>query len=105
MSDYASSEPGEPIAPEDIPVAESGEGESEGQEQAEAELESAAESTEGESPQEHQIEDTIEDAENPAVGERDRAGQLARVGLGRRVADLVGPLDRLVVTSNTRSGP
>jgi hypothetical protein len=45
VSDYAGPELGEPAAPEDAPVAEAGGGESEGQEQAEAELRDAAEET------------------------------------------------------------
>jgi len=53
------------------PLAESGEGESEGLEQAELDLEHAAEPTApGMSPSQHAIEDTIEQAGNPLSGER-----------------------------------
>ena len=70
VSDYAAPSPDEPIAPEEVPLAEAGEGEAEGQEQAEAELAEAAEpSAPGQSPEQQQIEATIEDASNPAAGE------------------------------------
>ena len=53
------------------PLAEAGEGESEGQEQAELGLEQAAEPTApGVSDAERQIEETIEAAANPASGEQ-----------------------------------
>ena len=53
------------------PLAEAGEGESEGQEQAELDLAHAAEPTApGMSDTERQIEDTIEAAANPATGEQ-----------------------------------
>ena len=52
------------------PLAEAGEGEAEGQEQAELALEDAAEPTApGKSDTERQIEDTIEAAASPAAGE------------------------------------
>ena len=60
---------GEPATEEFRPLAEAGEGEAEGQEQAEFELEQEAQPAEGMSPAEHQIEDTIEQADNPLVGE------------------------------------
>jgi uncharacterized protein (DUF2342 family) len=53
------------------PLAEAGEGESEGQEQAEYGLEQAAQPTApGKSDTERQIEDSIEAAGQPATGER-----------------------------------
>jgi hypothetical protein len=67
--EYAGSEPGEPISEAERPLAESGEGESEGLEQAEAELEENASVGDGVSDAERQIDDTIEAAGNPAVGE------------------------------------
>jgi hypothetical protein len=64
VSDYAG--PDGEIADEAYaPLAEAGEGDSEGQEQTEDELREAAESTEGVSPEEAQIEDAIEAASNP----------------------------------------
>jgi hypothetical protein len=67
--EYAGSEPDEPISEAERPLAESGEGESEGLEQAEAELEENATVGDGMSDAERQIDDTIEAADNPAVGE------------------------------------
>ena len=67
--DYAGSEPDEPITEAERPLAEAGEGESEGQEQAEAELEENATVGDGVSDAERQIDETIEAASNPAVGE------------------------------------
>jgi hypothetical protein len=70
VSDYAAPSLGETVTPEEIPLAEAGEGTAEGQEQAEAELAEAAEPTApGQSGSERQIEDAIEAAGNPAVGE------------------------------------
>jgi hypothetical protein len=68
VSDYVGPD-GERATEEFRPLAEAGEGESEGQEQAEFELEQEAQPAEGMTPAEHQIEDTIEQAENPSVGE------------------------------------
>ena len=68
VSDYAGPD-GERATEEFRPLAEAGEGEAEGQEQAEFELEQEAQPTEGMSPAEHQIEDTIEQAGNPLAGE------------------------------------
>jgi hypothetical protein len=69
VSDYAGPA-GQPASEAERPLAEAGEGESEGQEQAELGLERAAEPTApGVSDAERQIENTIEAAENPAVGE------------------------------------
>ncbi len=68
-NEYEGSEPGEPITEAERPVAEAGGGVSEGQEQAEAELQENAESGEGVSDAERQIEDAIEAAGNPAIGE------------------------------------
>jgi hypothetical protein len=67
--EYAGSEPDEPITEAERPLAESGEGESEGLEQAEAELEENASVGDGQSDAERQIDDTIEAAGNPAIGE------------------------------------
>ena len=69
-SDYAGSELGEPASEAERPLAEAGEGESEGQEQAEAEL--AANATyrdAGLTDAERQIDDTIEQADQPQTGE------------------------------------
>jgi hypothetical protein len=69
VSDYAGPT-GLPATEAERPLAEAGEGESEGQEQAEFDLERAAEPTApGMSGAEHQIEDTIEQAANPLAGE------------------------------------
>ena len=68
VSDYAGPT-GERADEEQRPLAEAGEGEAEGQEQAEFELEREAQPTEGMSPAEHQIEDTIEMAAQPSAGE------------------------------------
>jgi hypothetical protein len=63
VSDYAGPELGEPAAPEDVAVLEGGGGESEGQEQAEAELRDAAEDREpGLSPEQAQIDEAIDEA-------------------------------------------
>jgi hypothetical protein len=67
--EYAGSEPDEPISEAERPLAESGEGESEGLEQADAELEENAGLGDGVSDAERQIDDTIEAAGNPAIGE------------------------------------
>ncbi|MDA0184231.1 hypothetical protein OJ997_28235 [Solirubrobacter phytolaccae] len=64
VSDYAGPE-GEIADEAFAPLAEAGEGESEGEEQAEDELRIAAESDEGTSDAQHQIEDAIEAADNP----------------------------------------
>jgi hypothetical protein len=59
-----------PATEAERPLAEAGEGESEGQEQAELDLEQAAEPTApGMSGAQHQIEDAIEEAGNPLAGE------------------------------------
>ena len=69
VSDYAG--PADlPATEAERPLAEAGQGVSEGQEQAELDLEQAAEPTApGMSGAEHQIEDTIEQAANPLAGE------------------------------------
>jgi hypothetical protein len=70
QADYAGAEPGEPADEEHRPLAESGEGESEGLEQAEAELaENATYRGGGMTDAERQIEDTIEQADQPQSGE------------------------------------
>jgi hypothetical protein len=70
VSDYAGSELGEPADEAQIPLAEAGEGESEGQEQAEAELaDNATYRDAGLSDTERRIEDTIEQADQPMQGE------------------------------------
>jgi hypothetical protein len=69
-SAYAGTEPGEPADEAHRPLAESGEGEGEGLEQAEAELvDNATYRDAGTSDAEHQIEDAIEQAEQPQSGE------------------------------------
>ncbi len=74
-SDYAGPELGEPAGEADRPLAEAGEGESEGQEQAEAELaDNATYRDAGMSDAERQIDDTIEQAEQPHVGETPGGG-------------------------------
>jgi hypothetical protein len=69
-SDYAGSELGETAGEAEVPLAESGQGESEGQEQAEAALaDNATYRDAGMSDAERQIEDTIEQAGQPSAGE------------------------------------
>jgi hypothetical protein len=63
------SEPDEAISEAERPLAEAGEGVSEGQEQTEAELEENATVDDGLSDAERQIDETIEAASNPAIGE------------------------------------
>jgi hypothetical protein len=71
VSDYAGPELGQDASAAERPLMEAGQGESEGQEQAEAELAAAAEPTApGMSPEAHQIEDAIETAGNPIAPER-----------------------------------
>ena len=75
VSDYVGPT-GEVADEAERPLAEAGEGEAEGEEQAEFELEQAAQPTApGISPEERQIDEAIEAAENPAVGERDEAAE------------------------------
>jgi|SRR5215207_3555104 len=70
-SDYAGPEPDKPAGEEQRPLAEAGEGESEGQEQAEAELADNATSRDaGSSDSERRIDDAIEQAGQPQTGER-----------------------------------
>ena len=70
VSDYAGSEPGERADEAQIPLAEAGEGESEGHEQAEAELaDNATYRDAGMTDAERQIEDSIEQADQPSAGE------------------------------------
>jgi hypothetical protein len=70
VSDYAGPD-GEPATPEQIPLAEAGEGEAEGQEQTEAELREAAEDREpGLSPEQAQIDEAIDQANNPLASEQ-----------------------------------
>ena len=68
VSDYVGPD-GERATEEFRPLAEAGEGEAEGQEQAEFDLEQEAQPAEGMTPAEHQIEDAIEQADNPFTGE------------------------------------
>src|SRR3954469_19867869 len=70
VSDYAG--PADlPATEEERPLAEAGEGEAEGQEQAELDLETAAEPyAPGMSDTERQIDDTIEQAATPPAGEQ-----------------------------------
>src|SRR3954471_16653356 len=67
--EYAGLEYGEPATEAERPLMEAGEGESEGQEQTEAELEENAEPADGMSDAEHQIDDAIEAQSNPLGGE------------------------------------
>ena len=70
VSDYAGPA-GQPATEAERPLAEAGQGEAEGQEQAELDLERAAEPTApGMSDAERQIDDTIEQAANPLAGEQ-----------------------------------
>jgi hypothetical protein len=69
VADYAGPAADEPATEADRPLAEAGEGVSEGQEQAEAELESAAQPADGRSPEQAQIEDAIERQDEPGAGE------------------------------------
>lgn len=70
-SDYAGSELGEVAGEAERPLAEAGDGESEGQEQAEAELaDNATYRDAGATDTERQIEDAIEQADQPQSGER-----------------------------------
>ena len=72
--DYASSEASLAADPAERPLAESGEGEAEGQDQTEAELLENISAPygpgAGKTDAERQIEQAIDDQENPAVGER-----------------------------------
>jgi hypothetical protein len=69
-SDYAGPELGEPADEAHRPLAEAGEGEAEGHEQAEAELaDNASYRDAGESDAERQIDDAIERADQPQAGE------------------------------------
>lgn len=69
-SDYVGSEPGFAADEAERPLAESGEGEAEGQEQAEADLEENLSPRDaGKTDAERQIEDAIEQAGNPLEGE------------------------------------
>ena len=85
VSDYAGPELGEPATEAERPLAEAGEGESEGQEQTEAELrEAAAPTAPGMSDEQRQIEDAIEQAGNPIAPEQADAPHRRRVaGPGR----------------------
>jgi hypothetical protein len=66
VSDYAGPDPSLAARPEQRPLAEAGQGVSEGQEQTEAELRDAAEPTApGMSDEQRQIEEAIERADNP----------------------------------------
>jgi hypothetical protein len=70
VSDYAGPT-GLPATEAERPLAEAGEGEAEGLEQAELDLERAAEPTApGMSPSQHAIEDAIEESANPLAGEQ-----------------------------------
>jgi hypothetical protein len=70
VSDYAGAEPGEAVDEAHRPLAEAGEGESEGQEQAEAELaDNASFRDDAPSDAERQIDEAIEQAGQPQTGE------------------------------------
>ena len=73
VAEYASSEPDEAVSEAERPLVEAGEGEAEGLEQADAELEENATVGDGMSDAERQIDETIEAASNPAVGETTEA--------------------------------
>ena len=69
-NEYAGNELGETATEAERPLAESGQGVSEGQEQADAGLQENAETRDaGKSDAERQIEDAIDAADNPSVGE------------------------------------
>ena len=70
VSDYAGPD-GEVATEAEVPLAEAGEGEAEGFEQADDELIDAAEGNEddGLSPEEAQINEAIDDTANPLAGE------------------------------------
>ena len=90
VSDYAG--PADlPATEAERPLAEAGEGEAEGQEQAELDLERAAESSEGMSDAEHQIDDTIEQAANPLDGETIEPVQPRRTSRRRRSTPRLAP--------------
>jgi hypothetical protein len=76
VSDYAGPD-GEIASPEEAPLAESGEGEDEGYEQAIDELIDAAEGNEddGLTPEEAQIDEAIDDTANPLAGEQADPGR------------------------------
>jgi hypothetical protein len=76
VSDYAGPD-GEIASEADAPLAESGEGEDEGYEQAIDELIDAAEGNEddGLSPEEAQINEAIDDTANPLAGEQADSGR------------------------------
>jgi len=70
VPEYASSQIDEPLSEAERPLAESGEGVAEGQEQTEGDLEeNALVRDAGTSDTERQIEDTIQAQSNPAAGE------------------------------------
>ena len=75
VSDYAGPD-GETATDAEAPLAEAGEGESEGLEQAADELRDAAEGNEddGLSPEEAQINEAIDDTANPLAGEQAEPG-------------------------------
>ena len=71
VSDYAGPAGDEPADESYRPLAEAGQGEAEGQEQAEAELREAAEPTApGMSDEQRQLEEAIDQAANPLAGEQ-----------------------------------
>jgi hypothetical protein len=71
--DYAGLEKDEAVSEAERPLVEAGEGEAEGWEQADAELEENATVGDGVSDAERQIDEAIEAASNPAVGETPEA--------------------------------
>ena len=108
VSDYAG--PADlPATEAERPLAEAGEGEAEGQEQAELDLERAAESSEGMSDAEHRIDDTIEQAANPLEGEtiEEQAGDepVRGCGAARRVSRWTPPVAPSATESPRRSTP
>jgi hypothetical protein len=82
-TDYAGPELGEPADEAFRPLAEAGEGEAEGQEQAEADLaDNATYRDAGLSDAERQIDDTIEQADQPFAGETPEPLQPIDLGPG-----------------------
>ena len=73
VAEYAGSEPDQAVSEAERPLVEAGEGEAEGLEQADAELEENATVGDGVSDAERQIDEAIEAAGNPSVGETPEA--------------------------------
>jgi hypothetical protein len=94
-SDYAGGELGEPADEAERPLAEAGQGEAEGQEQAEAALvDNATTRGTGMTDAERQIEDTIDQASRPESGETPEplGGESARAGGEEQPTETAEPL-------------